>query len=403
MPPTSDIEAKCSAAFSHRKIIGAYSSGWSLERGLQCLKKTAPAALTWACLCLLGSLVSLDRFFWRLSCLGWSAESWKVYWTLFPSSWKCSLIQHLSLCIWIDLSGVQSSAGPVVSSLNVWPSCGGDTGEDERSGKTEDDISPPVSVSLSLPTYCNKIYSYYINFYWNLFLLVVAAVVQWGHASPIIGGMSGMSRDRWSHRSLSPPSREPGLKQLLFTQISNLHSSLFQHPQIVLCDHWADAKHDKYRDNSQSFIHVLFQNVLPRRSPSRTTVGSRPTPSSTTPTSFSSSSSASSNSSSNPDAEKEKMKSAKFEHLLRQELLAKIENWKRSKSFHKYEMENFPPKFISESEERFSVPPTSSTLSVDAAQLNLYSTNKLKVYFPNFTKDYANSCNNFAFFANFWI
>ena len=64
-------------------------------------------------------------------------------------------------------------------------------------------------------------------------------------------------------------------------------------------------------------------------------------------------------------------------------------------------MENFPPKFISESEERFSVPPTSSTLSVDAAQLNLYSTNKLKVYFPNFTKDYANSCNNFAFFANF--
>ena len=71
---------------------------------------------------------------------------------------------------------------------------------------------------------------------------------------------------------------------------------------------------------------VLFQNVLPRRSPSRTTVGSRPTPSSTTPTSSSSSSSASSNSSSNPDAEKEKMKSAKFEHLLRQELLAKIEN-----------------------------------------------------------------------------
>ena len=111
--------------------------------------------------------MSLDRFFWRLSCLGWSAESWKVYWTLFPSSWKCSLIQHLSLCIWIDLSGVQSSAGPVVSSLNVWPSCGGDTGEDERSGKTEDDISPPVSVSLSLPTNCNKIYSYHRNFYWK--------------------------------------------------------------------------------------------------------------------------------------------------------------------------------------------------------------------------------------------
>ena len=120
----------------------------------------------------------------------------------------------------------------------------------------------------------------------------------------------------------------------------------------------------------------MFQNALPRRSPSRTTVGSRPSSSSTTP----SSSSASSSGSSNPDTEKEKMKSAKFEHLLRHELLAKIEKDRNLLTNTKWK--TFPQVYFWKRIENPATPASFYFLSVYATQLNLYSTNKIKSLFP---------------------